>query len=52
VRLDPLMADAHNNLGNLLLAAGRRDEAIACYETCLRIDPTHPLAGRNLEAAR
>lgn len=50
IRLDPDHVDALNNLGSLLVAAGRIDEAMAALRGCLAIDPTHPLARRNVEA--
>jgi protein O-mannosyl-transferase len=50
IRLDPTHADAFNNLGSLLVAAGRFDEATAAFRSCLAIDPEHPLARRNLDA--
>jgi Flp pilus assembly protein TadD len=30
---------AHNNLGNLLARAGRMDEAMACYQKVLEMNP-------------
>jgi tetratricopeptide (TPR) repeat protein len=50
IRLDPNHANALNNLGSLLVATGRIDEAMAAFRSCLAIDPAHPLARRNLEA--
>ena len=37
--LDPRLADAHNNLGTLLAADGKRDEAIAAYKQAIDTDP-------------
>src|SRR5690606_17190744 len=38
-KLSPQDADIHNNLGNVLRELGRLDEAIACYEKALQLDP-------------
>jgi Flp pilus assembly protein TadD len=50
VAADPENADACNNLGGVLLALGRRDDAVRAFESCLRIDPTHQQAAANLNA--
>ncbi len=42
---------AHNNLGLLLVGAGRTTEAIGHYRAAIRILPTHPLAHNNLGIA-
>jgi len=42
---------AHDNLGNALLEAQRRPEAIAAYEAALRIDPHDTQAHYNLGGA-
>lgn len=47
----PGSARAHNNLGYLLNAAGRTSEAIAQYETALRLDPAYIDAHDNLGSA-
>ena len=39
---------AHNNLGNLLAAEGRADEAIAHFEKVLALQPNYVLAESNL----
>ncbi|MDB4433112.1 sulfatase-like hydrolase/transferase [bacterium] len=39
---------AHNNLGNVLYEAGRRDEAVRQFEAALRIRPDYPKAHNNL----
>jgi tetratricopeptide (TPR) repeat protein len=49
--LDPLFADAHNNLGNIRMAQGDLAAAVACYERCLAIDPNTVLAHDNLGLA-
>lgn len=50
VAADPANPDAYNNLGGVLLAIGRRDDAAAAFEACLRITPAHPQAARNLRS--
>ena len=42
---------AHLNLGNLLLEAGRPDQAIAHYHTAARIEPDYPSTHFNLAKA-
>ena len=37
----PDFATAHNNLGNSLLVQGKMDEAIACYQQALRLQPDY-----------
>jgi Flp pilus assembly protein TadD len=39
VRLDPRNAEAHNNLGAILVKQGRVEEAMAHYTEALRHDP-------------
>lgn len=41
IRLDPECADAHCSLGSLLLLDHCQDEARACHERALDIDPLH-----------
>jgi tetratricopeptide (TPR) repeat protein len=48
LRIFPEHAEAHNNLGNLLLERRRYDEAIAHYSTAIRINPDHSSAINNL----
>ena len=47
-KLDPTLDDAHNNLGNLLVHAGRRNEAAAAYRAALHANPRHAMAYNNL----
>jgi tetratricopeptide (TPR) repeat protein len=47
----PDYADAHSNLGTLLWAQGRIDEAVAHYEQALLFDPGHANAHNNLGLA-
>lgn len=46
--LDPTLAPAHTNLGNLAYRAGRRGEAKERYLTALGIDPEQPEGRHNL----
>lgn len=48
VAADPANPDAFNNLGGVLVALGRRDDAARAFEACLRIAPAHPQAAANL----
>jgi tetratricopeptide (TPR) repeat protein len=49
--LDPQLADAHNNLGNIKMEQGDLTAAVACYDRCLAIDPNTVLAHDNLGLA-
>ena len=51
VRIYPNYADAHNNLGALLLQSGRTTEAVAEYQAAVRLDPDYPDAHSNLGSA-
>ena len=46
--LDPSLAAAHTNLGNLAHRRGQRGEARAAYERALELDPEQPEARFNL----
>ena len=48
LRIDPDLADAHDDLGYALEQAGRFQEAIGHYEQALRIKPDHAEAHNNL----
>lgn len=48
LKRDPECAAAWYNMGNVLNATRRGPEAIACYERCLSIEPTHQEAARKL----
>jgi tetratricopeptide (TPR) repeat protein len=48
VELRPDLAGAWYDLGNVLLDSGPGDEAIACFERALQIDPQFALAHSNL----
>ncbi|MEM7591014.1 MAG: tetratricopeptide repeat protein [Cyanobacteria bacterium P01_A01_bin.83] len=41
-------AEAHNNLGNLLMQQGKLSEAISCYRTAIAIEPEMAMAHNNL----
>ncbi len=49
---DPRCAQAHNNLGAVLLDRGRPEPAVACFETALRLQPDYAMAWNNLGNAR
>jgi tetratricopeptide (TPR) repeat protein len=51
LRLDPAYANAHNNLGNVLLAQGKNDEAIQEFREVVRLQPDSEAAKNNLAAA-
>ena len=48
IRIDPDLAAAHSNLGNLLHGLKRYDEAEREYRETIRIDPDHAAAHYNL----
>ncbi|HSY18513.1 MAG TPA: tetratricopeptide repeat protein [Candidatus Acidoferrales bacterium] len=48
LRLDPNLVEAHNNLGNLLDAAGKPEEALAQYQAAVQLQPGQPQAHENL----
>jgi len=48
LELDSQMAIYHNNLGVALEAQGRTDEALAEYESALKLDPTNQEIYENL----
>lgn len=50
--LRPDNADVHNNLGSALLELGELAEAVAQFESALRLDPQHAVARDNLAVAR
>ena len=52
LRLDPDIAEAHNNLGSVLLQLGRIDEAAPQFEAALRLRPDYARARANLERLR
>ena len=47
IRLDPTMADAHNDRGNAKSRLGRNAEAISDYDTAILIAPEYALAYSN-----
>ncbi len=51
VRIYPNYAEAHNNLGAILLQSGRTTEAVAEYQAAVRLDPDYPDARSNLGGA-
>jgi predicted O-linked N-acetylglucosamine transferase (SPINDLY family) len=48
VQADPRFVVGHANLGNLLKADGRVDEAVVAYRTALALDPTQIAVHRSL----
>lgn len=48
IRLDPSMAQARTNLGNVLYQRGDKNAAIRQYQDALRVDPYQPEAAYNL----
>lgn len=48
IELDPALAAAHTNLGNLMHRQGHRGEARESYEKALALDPEQPEARYNL----
>lgn len=51
IRLHPGHPQLRYNLGNLLLALGRTEQAVEAYRRTLTIDPDHPKANNNLAVA-
>jgi protein O-mannosyl-transferase len=51
LRIYPNYAEAHNNLGAILLQSGRTTEAVAEYQAAVRLDPDYPDAHSNLGSA-
>ncbi len=51
LRIYPDYAEAHNNLGAILLQSGRTTEALAEYQAAVRLDPDYPDAHSNLGGA-
>ena len=47
LQLKPSYFKAHSNLGNVVRDLGRLDEALACYDRALHLQPDHPDAYRN-----
>jgi tetratricopeptide (TPR) repeat protein len=51
LRLQPDLAEAHDNLGNALKERGELEEAVACYRQALRLKPDLAEAHSNLGSA-
>ena len=51
LRIQPLDADTHYSLGELLQRRGRPDEAASEYRETLRINPRHVAAAQRLRAS-
>jgi Flp pilus assembly protein TadD len=52
VRLQPADADLRNNLGIILAKSGDLEAAAAEFEAALKVNPSHEVARRNLQAVR
>jgi Flp pilus assembly protein TadD len=48
LRARPAYPEALNNLGVLYLRTGRRDDAVASFEACIRVAPTFDQSYMNL----
>ena len=48
IALSPTRHEAYNNLGLVLSASGRRDDAIRLFREALRLKPDYGVAERNL----
>ncbi len=48
IALMPGLSEAHTNLGNVLAAMGRDEDALASYRTALRLDPDLALPWNNI----
>jgi hypothetical protein len=48
IAIFPAYSEAYHNRGNALVRLGRREEAMASYRKCLRLDPGHAGAAYNL----
>ena len=48
-RLNPYDYQAYGNLGDLYRRIGRSEEARACFETALRLNPDDPVARKYLD---
>jgi len=51
IRRHPKLADAHNNLGVALRAAGHLDDAVPCFRRAIRLKPDYAAAHGNLAGA-
>jgi tetratricopeptide (TPR) repeat protein len=52
IRLDPNIAEAHNNLGLVLLMQGNPEKSIPHFSTALRLKPDLKVAQDNLNRAQ
>lgn len=49
IELDPLNAEAYNNLGTVYVTLVRYDDAVAAFRKALEVDPNYVTAQRNLD---
>jgi Flp pilus assembly protein TadD len=50
LQINPDYAEAHNNLGSVLMEEGRSTEALQHYEEALRLKPDYADARQNRDA--
>ena len=51
MRIDPLFADAYNNMGNAYKDLDRADNAVKCYMTAIQLQPSYADAYSNLASS-
>lgn len=51
LELEPRLAQAHSNLGNIFYARGEYEEALLKYKEASAIDPNNPIFHQNMHAA-
>ncbi len=44
LHINPMQAEVHYNLGNVFFGIGNLNEAAACYEQAIKINPSHHMA--------
>lgn len=49
INSDHVIADYYNNMGEVMRASGREDEARSFYQKALDLDPQHQNASENLQ---
>lgn len=48
VEIDPMLADAHNNIGTIYHEMGDEESAISAFQAALKVDPGYSVAWMNL----
>ena len=51
MRIDPLFADAYNNMGNAYKDLDRADDVVKCYMTAIQLQPSYADAYSNLASS-